>query len=185
LPSRQYTTVPYTSRHRRRKQAFQSYSFVPPESTTQTVNQSLQPFCTAHGRKSLYLRMGAPIPQFVPSQSSRGSGPHLTHDFLGTYTSQQPKRYLDRFSRFCTDNRRVHVPQLWTPVPPSELPLPRASIWTPSNTWFLGPSSFRPNGILIASVVLAGLTSVTDRHTDQPTDIPLYSVGNNRPHLRT
>jgi len=39
----------------------------------------------------------------------------------------------------------------------------------------------QPNGISISSAVLAGLTSVTDR----PTDRPCYSVGNNRPHLRT
>jgi len=32
----------------------------------------------------------------------------------------------------------------------------------------------------------AGLTSVTDRQTaDRQTDIPRYSVGNNRPHVCT
>ena len=39
-------------------------------------------------------------------------------------------------------------------------------IWTPSNTWFLGPNRVdNPNGILIASAVFAGLTTVTDRQT--------------------
>jgi len=59
-------------------------------------------------------------------------------------------------------------------------------IWTPSNTWFLGPTSvLNPNGIAIGAAVFAGLTTVTDRQTDPPTDRPRYSVGNNRPHLRT
>jgi len=34
--------------------------------------------------------------------------------------------------------------------------------------------------------VFTWLTSVTDRQTNRPkTDRPRYSVGNNRPHLRT
>jgi len=46
----------------------------------------------------------------------------------------------------------------------------------------LGPiQADNPNGISIGSVVFAGLTSVTDRQTDRPH----YSVGNNRPRLRT
>jgi len=52
----------------------------------------------------------------------------------------------------------------------------------PSNTWFPGTTQvLNPNGTSIGSAVLAGLTSVTDRQTDRPC----YSVGNNRPHLRT
>jgi len=52
----------------------------------------------------------------------------------------------------------------------------------PLNTWFTGPIPvLNPNGISIGSAVSAGLTSVTDRQTDRPR----YSVGNNRPHLRT
>jgi len=44
------------------------------------------------------------------------------------------------------------------------------------------------NDISIGSAVFAGLTSVTGRHTDRPTDRhwPRYSVGNTlRPHLYT
>ena len=51
----------------------------------------------------------------------------------------------------------------------------------PSNrpTWFLGPTrALNPNGISIGEAVFAELTSVTDRQTT------LYSVGNNRPHIR-
>jgi len=43
-------------------------------------------------------------------------------------------------------------------------------IWTPSNTWFLGPTRvLNPNGISIGATVFAGLTSVTDRPTDHAT----------------
>ena len=53
---------------------------------------------------------------------------------------------------------------------------------TPSNTWFLGPNGvLNPNDISIGSAIFVGLTTVTDR----PTGIPRYSVGNDRPHLRT
>jgi len=52
----------------------------------------------------------------------------------------------------------------------------------PSNTWFLGPTRvLNTNGNSITSAV----TSVTDWQTDRQTDKPRYSVGNNRPHVRT
>jgi len=67
-----------------------------------------------------------------------------------------------------------------------KLPLPHGGTWTPSNTWFVGPTRvLNPNGILTGAAVFAGLTSVTDRATDRRTDRPCYSVGNNRLHLST
>ena len=52
----------------------------------------------------------------------------------------------------------------------------------PSNAWFLGPiQAYNPNNISIGSAVFAGLTSVTDRSTDRPTNSLRYSVANNRP----
>ena len=43
-------------------------------------------------------------------------------------------------------------------------------IWTQSNTWFPGLTGvLNPNGILIGSAILAGLTNVTDRPTDHAT----------------
>ena len=40
-----------------------------------------------------------------------------------------------------------------------------------SNTWYLGPIQvLNPNGIPIGLAVFAGLTSVTYRPTDSPTD---------------
>ena len=79
-----------------------------------------------------------------------------------------------KFSVLCS------VPILYngTPFSPQNYPFPWG-IWTRSNTWFLGPTQvLNPNGISIDSSGFAGFTSVTDRQTR-------YSVGNNRPHLRT
>ena len=59
----------YGSRHcvRRRPSSAPSASFGPPESTTQTANRSVQPFCTAHGRKTLYFTMGALSRKIAPT----------------------------------------------------------------------------------------------------------------------
>jgi len=82
---------------------------------------------------------------------------------------------------------RQKVPILYNGSPilaaPRNCPFAWA-IWTPSNTWFRGPTRVHnPNGISIGSAGFAGLTIVTDRQTDRPTNRPRYSVCNNRPHL--
>jgi len=74
------------------------------------------------------------------------------------------------------------------PFPLQNCPFPWW-IWTPSNTWFPGPTQvLNPNGISIGSAVLAGLTSVTDRQTDQqkdrPTDHATLSVTIDRIYVR-
>jgi len=72
----------------------------------------------------------------------------------------------------------------WDDPSPQICPFPWG-IWTPSNTWFLGPTRvLSPNGISIGAAGFAGLTSVTDRQTIRQTDRLRYSVGNDRPHLR-
>ena len=114
--------------------------------------------------------------------------PHLTHDSLGPY-----EPITQTASNGISIGSAV-FPQMITECPYTlqwDAPFPlkivpsHGAIWTPSpssNTWFPGPTRIlRPNGISISSAVFAGLTSVTDR----PTDRPRYSVGNNRPHLRT
>jgi len=74
----------------------------------------------------------------------------------------------------------------WDANSPPKLPLPMGGFGPPSNTWLAGPTQvLNPNGSSIGAAVFAGLTSVTDRQTDQQTERPRYSVGNNRPHLRT
>jgi len=70
-------------------------------------------------------------------------------------------------------------------------------VCTEPNTFFLGPTRLttvhNPNGISIGSAVFAGLTVVTNRQTDRPTNrqiqihrkfLKRYSLCN-RPHLRT
>jgi len=57
----------------------------------------------------------------------------------------------------------------------------RWTFYTTSNTWFPGPPKSSTKWQLDRFSRFAGLTSVTDRQTDRPR----YSVGRNRPHLRT
>ena len=53
-------------------------------------------------------------------------------------------------------------------------------ITTSSDTWFVGSTRVCPPiGILIGSVVFAGLTNMTNRHTHRSH----YAVCSNRPHL--
>ena len=106
------------------------------------------------------------------------------------HPSPQSKRHPYRFSRLCTDDCRVWLYfTMGRPFSPKNLPFPWG-IWTPSNTSFPGPTQvLNPNGSSIGSAVFARLTSVTgrptDRETDRQNDRPHYSVGKNRPHLRT
>ena len=76
----------------------------PSEPTTQTASRSVQPFLHV---ECPILYNGTPLLswKYVPSHS--GSGPQLMGPswFPGrNHPSPQPKRHLDRFSRFC----RVH-----------------------------------------------------------------------------
>jgi len=55
-----------------------------------------------------------------------------------------------------------------------------------SNTQFPGPTRIlNPNGISIGSAVFAGLTSVTDRQTDRPTDHATRQVTIDRMYVRS
>ena len=51
--------------------------------------------------------MGARFPLKLP-RSLGDLDLHLMHDSLGP-SDPQPKRHLDQFSRFCTDDRRVSL----------------------------------------------------------------------------
>ena len=91
------------------------------------------------------------------------------------HPSPQPKRHLERFGRFCTDDHRVsQIPILYNGAPLSFLKIApsHGGSGPPSNTWFLGPTRVpNPNGISIGAAVFAGLTSVTDRPTDRQTTL--------------
>jgi len=75
------------------------------------------------------------------------------------YPSPQPKRQIDRFSRFCTAHgRKCRYFTMGAPIH-QNCPFPWR-IWTPSNTWFLGPMrAHNPNGTSIGSAVFAQMTA--------------------------
>jgi len=76
------------------------------------------------------------------------------------HPSPQPKRQVDRFSRFCTAHgRNVPIPYNGRPFPP-KVPLPVGQSEPPSNTRFFGPfRAHNPNGIPIGSAVFAQVTT--------------------------
>jgi len=127
-------------------------------------------FCTAYSRMSLYCKW-APLSPKLPLPMG-DLDPHLTHDSLGQFESktQTASRSVQPF---CTDGRRVSLYfAMGRPFPLSKLPIPMG-IWTPSNTWFPGPTRvLNSNGISIGSAVLQGsLVWQTDRPTDRQTTL--------------
>jgi len=78
------------------------------------------------------------------------------------HRSPEPKRHLDRFSRFSTDDRRVSLYFTIGRPFPLKIAHSHGDLEPPSNTWFPGPTQvLNPNGVLISSAIFAGLTSVT------------------------
>ena len=131
-------------------------------------------FCTAHSRKSLYfIQWPLLSPNFpftwgiwTPSNTIPWAHPSL-----------QPNRHLNWFSRFCTDDRRVSLYFTKGHLFPLKIALPVGVSGPPSNTWLPGPTwVLNPNSISIGWAIFAGLTSVTDRLTDRPTDHATWSV---------
>jgi len=113
---------------------------------------------------------------------------HLTNTtelvLFSARLSPQPKRQIDRFSRFAqlTAKCRRACQGMSFPltIAPSHGDL------GPSNICFLGPTRVHnPNGISICSAVFAGLTGVTERSTDRPTDHATRSVTIGRICLRS
>jgi len=86
------------------------------------------------------LYNGQRFPPKLPLLMGR-SGQHLTHNTLGP-SKCTTKRHLDRFCRFSTDDRRESLYlTMGCPFPLKIAPSHRG-IWTPSNTWFPGPTHF-------------------------------------------
>jgi len=82
-----------------------------------------------------------------------------------------------------SDDRRVSLYfTMGCPFSPQNLPLPIGG----SDTWFPRPTQvLNPKGSLIGAAVFAGLTSVTDRQTDRPTDHATRSVRIGRIYVRS
>ena len=115
--------------------------------------------------ESPYTLQWVPLfPKIVPFHGE--SGPHLTHDSLGPSepTNQTASLSIQPFLQRWLQS----VPILYNGMPlfPIKIAPSHGGIWTPFNTWFPEPTwVLNPNGISVGSVVLAGLTNVTDRHT--------------------
>jgi len=151
-----------------------SASFGPPESTTQTANRSVQPFCTAH--QCCQACLGTSFP--LISAPSHGTWAPSNTCFLGPTPVQNPNAISIVSAVFAQMGAECPYTLQWDASSPLKIAPSRGRIWTPSNTMFRGPTRvLNPNHILIGSAIFAGLTSVTDR--------PHYSVGNNRSHLHT
>jgi len=133
---------------------------------TQTTNRSVQPLLHSSLQKVPIFTMGVPFNQNCPFPLGIWT-PYNSCPWASP--SPQPKRHLDRFSRFCTDDRGVSLSLYITmghPFSPSKLLLPIGGSGPPSNTWFSGPTRvINPNGISIGAAVFVWLTSVTDRQT--------------------
>ena len=124
-------------------------------------------FCPTDCRKCLYLTIGHPIHQnclpmgiWAPSNTW----------FVGAMRAHNPND-IDRFSRFCTDDRRLSTLQLVRPFPPQSYPFPWGS-GRPCNTWLLRSpeSSTQTASRSLQPFVQGSLVWHTDIRTDRPTD---------------
>ena len=118
------------------------------------------------------------VPKLVAMATSLSTYGPPSNTIPTAHPSPQPKRHPYRFSRLCTDDRRVSLYfTMGCPFSPKNLPLPMAVSGSPSNTWFPRPTQvLNPNGSSIGAAVFAGLTSVADRPTDRPTNHATRSV---------
>ena len=108
-----------------------------PDSITQTASQSVQPFL----HSSRQCRRACPgIPFHQKTASSDGDlDPHLIM-VPWAHLSSHFKQYLDRFSHFCTAHITVSSGMSAHALPLKiALASSHRQIWTPCNTWFLGP----------------------------------------------
>jgi len=89
------------------------------------------------------------------------------------YLSPQPKRLINWFSRFCTTHGRKS-PYLTMGNPSPKIAPFHGSIWTPSNSWFLGPvCAHNLNGITIGSAVFTQVTAECPYTLQQNASFPL------------
>jgi len=73
-------------------------SLGPSEPKTQTASRSVQPFFVQMTVVSLYFTMGRPSPKIALPM---GIWTPIEYMVPWAHQSSQPKRHLDRFSRFC------------------------------------------------------------------------------------
>jgi len=92
--------------------------------------------------------------------------PHLKHASLGLheFTSLTASRSVQPF--LYSSRRRVPILHNGPPFPPQNCPF-TWGIWTPSNTWFLGPNAVHNTASRSVQPFLQGslLWPMTDRQT--------------------
>jgi len=77
------------------------------------------------------------------------------------HPSQKPKWRLGPFSHFCTAQRSVPILLQQAAPFPLKITPSHGGIWTPSNTWFLGPTGvLNPNKITTLKLVVVHKTQV-------------------------
>ena len=142
-------------------------SFGPLESTTQMANRSVQPFLHILRQEVPILYNMRPCPPELPLPLT--SWPP-SNTIPWAHASLQSKRYLDRFSRFCADDRRVSL-YSGLPVSSSKLPLPMGGSGPPCKSWFVGPTRVlnQTAAHRFSRFLQASLMWQTDRATDHAT----------------
>jgi len=108
-------------------------------------------FCTAYGTKCVYFTMGAPMHQKCPFPRGIWTS-HVTHDALGPCeptTETAPGSVQPRLHSWLQS-----VP-IWFACFALKIVPSHVGIWTPCNTWFIGPTRVgNANGNLIVSALL-------------------------------
>jgi len=115
---------------------------------------------TYHTTKVIAHKASYTFQNWLPWQGpSALLDPHLTHDSLGPSepTTQTASRSVESFLHRWPQS----VPILYNRAPlPLQIAHCHRGIWTPSNTWFLGPTRVpNINGISIGAAVFTGFTS--------------------------
>jgi len=153
-------------------------SFIPPESTVQMTNQSVQPFLHSWRQKVPILYNVRPFPPKLPF--AWGHLDHLIHDSLG-YWAHNTNSITIGSAVFTQVTAKCPCTLQWAPLSP-KLPLPIARSGTPSNLFFEPIWAHNPNGISIGSSNLQGSLVW---QTDRPTDHATWSVTVNRIYVRS
>jgi len=100
------------------------------------------------------------------------------------HPTPQPKRHPYRFRRLCTDDRRVSLYfTMGRSFSPKICPFPWGDL--DPNLIHGSPGPPKSSTQTAAQSVQTFLQGSLVLQTDRQTDRPRYSVGNNRPHLRT
>jgi len=98
------------------------------------------------------------------------AGPPSNTWFLGPIQTHNPNGISIGSTVFAQMTAECPYTLQWGALFPFKIAPSHVGIWTPSNTWFLGPTQVpKPNGNSIGAATFAGLTSVTDQQTDHAT----------------